>query len=317
MIFDLVGLGEAMVAFLPDRIGPLRSVTTFERAMAGAECNVLIGATRLGLRCAFASRVGDDEFGAYIVETLRGVGVDVSCVSVDREAPTGIFFRERSALGHGATPVYYRAGSAASRIGRDDQGLALAERCRMFLTTGITALLSQGAHEAVDEALARAHRSGAMTVFDPNLRQGLWGSDRAAELLSPLVGHADIYIGGEQETRVLLQTDAQGLELARRVADHGPRHVIIKRAHLGAVAYVNNEELHQAPYPAAPADAIGAGDAFAAGYLAAYHRKRSAPDALRTGAVCGAAVCAAGGDWETFPRPEELERTLGGWKPDA
>ena len=224
MTFDLVGVGEPLVAFLPDRIGPLRAVPAFERAMAGAECNVLIGATRLGLRCALASRVGDDEFGAYVVETMRGNGVDVSAVTVDPDAPTGIYFRELSALGHGSTPVYYRAGSAASRIGADDDWLDLTEQCRLFLTTGITALLSESAHGAVAAALERAHRASATTtVFDPNLRRGLWGSARAAELLTPLLEHVDIYIGGEEETRLLLATDAAGAELAARVAELGPR----------------------------------------------------------------------------------------------
>jgi sugar/nucleoside kinase (ribokinase family) len=313
MTFDLVGVGEPLVAFLPDRIGPLRAVPAFERALAGAECNVLIGATRLGLRFALASRVGDDEFGAYVVETLRGNGVDVSAVSVDPDAPTGIFFRERSALGHGSTPVYYRAGSAASRIGGEDEWLDLTDRCRLFLTTGITALLSESAHGAVTAALERAHRGRATTVFDPNLRRGLWGSARAGELLTPLLEHVDIYIGGEEETRLLLATDAAGAELAVRVAALGPGEVVIKRAHLGAIAVVGGVTHTQPPYPAALADPIGAGDAFAAGYLATRPPPGSTADALRAAAVCGSAVCAGRGDWETFPRAGELRRTLAAW----
>ena len=313
MTFDLVGVGEPLVAFLPDRIGPLRAVPTFERAMAGAECNVLIGATRLGLRCALASRVGDDEFGAYVTETLRGTGVDVSHVAVDPDAPTGIYFRERSALGHGSKPVYYRTGSAASRIRPGDDWLTLTEHCALFLTTGITALLSQSAHDAVGEALTRARRAEATIVFDPNLRKGLWGSDRAAELLVPLLQYVDVYIGGEEETRVLLKTSAEDVELAARVAENGPSEVVIKRAQLGAVAVIGGAAHSQPPYPTGLTDAIGAGDAFAAGYLAVRTRRGSTAEALRAGAVCGAAVCAGGGDWETFPRLEELQRTLAAW----
>ena len=316
MTFDLVGVGEPLVAFLPDRVGPLRSVPAFERAMAGAECNVLIGATRLGLRCGLASRVGDDEFGAYVLGVLRGNGVDVSRVSVDPEAPTGIFFRELSAVGHGSSPVYYRSGSAASRIGADDDWLELTEQCRLFLTTGITALLSETAHAAVATSLARARQAGATTVFDPNLRRGLWGTARAGELLTPLLEQVDIYIGGEEETRLLLATDAAGAELAVRVADLGPREVVIKRAQFGAVAVVGGVVHTQPPYPTALADPIGAGDAFAAGYLATRRPPRSTADALRAGAVCGAAVCAGRGDWETFPRADELARALAAWPPD-
>jgi 2-dehydro-3-deoxygluconokinase len=251
-----------------------------------------------------------------VVETLRGAGVDVSHVAVDPDAPTGIFFRERSALGHGSTPVYYRSGSAASRIGAGDDWLDLTEQCRLFLTTGITALLSQSAQEAVAEALRRARGAGATTVFDPNLRRGLWGSARAGELLPPLLEHVDIYLGGEDETQLLLATDAAGADLAARVTALGPREVVIKRAHLGAMAVVGGATHWQPPYPTALADPIGAGDAFAAGYLAMRRPPGSIAAALRAGAACGAAVCAGRGDWETFPRADELRRTLAAWPAD-
>src|SRR5579864_2184645 len=125
MTLDLVGLGEPLVVFVPDRPGPLRAVPSFERALAGAECNALLGATRLGMRCALVSAVGDDEFGAFVLETLAGAGVDVSAVTLDPEAPTGIYFRERSALGGPRVPVYYRRQSAASRLRLDERALEM------------------------------------------------------------------------------------------------------------------------------------------------------------------------------------------------
>ena len=302
MTFDLVGVGEPLVAFLPDRIGPLRAVPTFERAMAGAECNVLIGATRLGLRCALASRVGHDEFRACYVAP-RHCGEPAltfrTSLSIPTRPPASTSASDqRSATAPNPSTTAPAAPRAASRPGQS--WLTLTEHCALFLTTGITALLSQSAHDAVGEALTRARRAEATIVFDPNLRKGLWGSDRAAELLVPLLQHVDIYIGGEEETRALLNTSAEDVELAARVAQHGPSEVVIKRAQLGAVAVIGGAAHSQPPYPTGLTDAIGAGDAFAAGYLAVRTRHGSTTEALRAGAVCGAAVCAGGGDWETF-----------------
>jgi 2-dehydro-3-deoxygluconokinase len=132
-------------------------------------------------------------------------------------------------------------------------------------------------------------------------------------MLVPLLAHVDVYIGGEDETHVLLDSCAEGVELAARVAEHGPSEVVIKRAQLGAVAVIGGAAHSQPPYPTGLTDAIGAGDAFAAGYLALRTWHGSTADALRAGVVCGAAVCAGGGDWETFPRLEELQRTLAAW----
>src|ERR671928_1868265 len=112
---DVIALGETMVLLVAEQPGPLREATTFRRHIAGAESNVAIGLCRLGHSAGWISRVGDDEFGRAVVLRIRGEGVDTSRVALDPRARTGVFFRERREVGP-IEVVYYRAGSAASRL---------------------------------------------------------------------------------------------------------------------------------------------------------------------------------------------------------
>jgi 2-dehydro-3-deoxygluconokinase len=308
---QVVALGEPLIVMLPDRRGPLRTVPTFERGLAGAECNALLGMARLGASCGLISRLGDDEFGEFARETLRAGGVDVSRCAMDAARPTGIYFKERSALGADARPIYYRSGSAATALEPahvDDDYLRGAG---IVITTGITAMLSQSAYETVEHALRTAHEAGATTAFDPNLRPHLWGRERAAELLRPLLAHVDVYLGGERETEQLLERTGTPQDLAEEIRSLGPREVIIKRGDRGAVSLTHDGWHEEPPFRAGCEEPVGAGDAFNAGYLYFRHRGVPASDAMRVGAICASAVCASRGDFETFPRRQDLVSILG------
>ena len=116
---ELVTLGECLAALVAADPGPLAESQTFVRHVAGAEANVAVGLARLGHRSAFIGRVGDDGFGQAILRRLRGEHVDVSGLTVDPSAPTGVYFRERRMLG-AVEVVYHRRGSAGSRLSPAD-----------------------------------------------------------------------------------------------------------------------------------------------------------------------------------------------------
>ncbi len=89
---DLITLGETMVLFYPLSGGTLRHAPLFAKTAAGAESNVAIAFTRLGGNAGWISRVGDDEFGRFVVAFIRGEGVDTRCVRVDPDRQTGCFW---------------------------------------------------------------------------------------------------------------------------------------------------------------------------------------------------------------------------------
>ncbi|MDK2986759.1 MAG: 2-dehydro-3-deoxygluconokinase, partial [Clostridia bacterium] len=166
---EVVTLGETMVVFDGVRKGPLRYVETYERHSGGAETNVAVALIRLGHSAGWISRVGDDEFGEYIISFFRGEGVDTSQVKIDPENPTGIFFRQRWENGENEN-FYYRKGSAASLLGPEDIDEEYISRAKYLHVTGITPALSSSCFAAVEKAVQVAKENKVKVSFDPNIR---------------------------------------------------------------------------------------------------------------------------------------------------
>ena len=116
---DFVTLGETCAVFVGKNGGPLRYSMEFERRVGGAETTVAVGVARLGHQAGWISRLGDDEFGNYILGVMRGEDVDVSTVKRSSAAQTGVFFRENRASGRSSV-FYYRQNSAFSKFLPED-----------------------------------------------------------------------------------------------------------------------------------------------------------------------------------------------------
>jgi 2-dehydro-3-deoxygluconokinase len=290
---DVVALGETMLSVVGVD-APLARATSFHVTHGGAESNVCVGLVRRGLRAAWVSALGVDEVGDRIAGALAREGVDLRWVRRDPERPTGLMLRDTV-----GTVRYYRTGSAASALSPSDIDGVPVARTRAAFVTGITALIGAEPGRA---ALALLRGGSGLRVVDVNLRPRLWGSDRAVELISPLLGAADVALAGEHEWRAF-EPGAEGLDLARRIATRGPREVVIKRGRHGACALdAEGRWFEHAPEPGPDVDPVGAGDAFDAGYVAARLDGASVQEALAAGAVCGSAVAASVGDTEGFPR---------------
>src|SRR5437867_356998 len=177
---DVVTFGETMVLFAAVEQGPLRFANTFTRHAAGTESNFAIGLARLGHQVGWFSRVGDDEFGQYLVNLIRGEGVDTSRVIVDPDAPTGVVFKEKRELG-ARKIVYYRRGSAASRLAPADLDAEYVASAKYLHITGITPALSESCRQTVRAAAELARSRGVRVSFDPNLRLRLWTREAARE----------------------------------------------------------------------------------------------------------------------------------------
>src|SRR3954463_9814322 len=118
MFPELVTIGETMVVLEAAEEGRLRYIPRFNKKQGGAESNVAIGVVRLGHSAGWISKVGDDEFGKYLVSSIYGEGVDTSRVKYNQEYPTGLYIKER--LNHEKTQVYYyRSNSAASQLTKE------------------------------------------------------------------------------------------------------------------------------------------------------------------------------------------------------
>ena len=295
---EVIALGETMLSLIAVAV-PLAEASELRVTHGGAESNTCVGLARLGVRAAWVSRLGQDEAGDRIASDLAREGVDLRWLRRDPERPTGLMLRETS----GGPARYERAGSAASALSASDlDGVPIPDAAAV-ITTGITAMLGEGPHEA---AVALLERARGLRMVDPNLRLGLWGSNRAGELVRPLLERADLVLGGEVELAALV--GGSGREVAERCRDLGPKEVVLKLGAEGAATFDEDGRwLEVRPPPSAEVDPVGAGDAFDAGYLAARLQGAPIEDALRHGARCGAGVAGAVGDTAGFPTLAEIE----------
>ncbi|MCT7351161.1 sugar kinase [Streptomyces sp. 15-116A] len=311
---DVVALGESMVTFVPSAPGRLADVPSFDRGIGGAESNTACMLAAAGHSVRWISRVGADAFGDHLVRAIGAYGVDVSSVDRDPARPTGIYFRTAGDRASDAHEVaYYRAGSAASAMtpGNVDVDAALAGR--ILHLSGITPALSDGCRDLV-RALTAPRPARPLISFDVNYRAGLWGDRDGSRTLLDLARAADIVFVGEDEAE-----EAWGLRGARAVREALPEPglLVVKQGRGGAVVLDRDpgdcEDAHgTATHVPAPrvevTAAVGAGDAFAAGFLSAALRGLPVRERVRYGHLFAAAALTDPGDLAPPPAAALADR---------
>ncbi|MGY1815706.1 sugar kinase [Blastococcus sp. SYSU D00820] len=302
----VVTAGESMVLVVPTSPGRLRHATGVTLSVGGAESNVAIGLSRLGIRSSWVSAVGDDEPGELVLHRIRAEGVDTAAVRRVPDRPTGLYLREEVA---GAPRVYYyRRGSAAATLAPGAFDPAVLDGAAFLHLTGITGALSPESAEFLTWAARTARAAGVRVSYDVNYRSRLWepaAARAATEALLPLV---DVLLVGDEEARALWGQDEDAC--LERLAGAGPDEVVLKLGARGCTAVVAGERWHAPGFSARAVDPIGAGDAFAAGYLAATLWNQPPDQRLRTANAMGA-LCVQGlGDYEALPSRRELTAFL-------
>ncbi|MET8663257.1 sugar kinase [Streptomyces tendae] len=307
-VVDVVALGESMVTFLPSRPGRLADVPAFERAIGGAESNVACVLAAAGHSTRWVGRVGADGFGDHLVEAIGAYGVDVRAVRRDPARPTGIYFRTAGDRATDAHEVaYYRAGSAASAMSVDTMDLDAIRSGRFLHLSGITPALSADCLD-LTRALTARRPGRPLVSFDVNHRPGLWrdaGHGHGPEVLLDLARGADLVFVGDDEAR-----DVWGLggPEAVRAALPEPELLVVKQGASGATAFHGTDATYVPALHVDVVAAVGAGDAFAAGFLSATLRGKPVRERLRHGHLMAAAALTVPGDLATPPARGHADR---------
>lgn len=305
----VVTLGEALALVRGDGLGSFAHLSSAVLGTGGAEANVAIGLSRLGVDATWLGRVGDDSLGRRVARELRAEGVDTRVV-IDAAAPTGLMLKEAPRPGR-TVVTFYRAGSAGSRLDPRDVALLDIPSAALLHVTGILPALSPSAAAASAEAVRSARQHGVPVSFDVNHRERLWRAADAAPHYRRLAAAAHTVFGGVDELELLVGVHAGDRALAEAVASLGPAEVVVKRGEQGAAALCGGEWIERPAHPVTVVDTVGAGDAFVAGYLAERLAGAPVPRALATAVRTGAAACESSGDWEGAAYRDELERLTG------
>lgn len=260
---DVICIGESMALITPVGSG-LAEADAATISLAGAEANVAVGLVSFGHRAAWASRLGDDPIGTRITSEMERRGVEL-WVERDGNAPTGVMFKDPGV--ESSSVYYYRRGSAASRMDAGFLSPAALNGVRIVHTTGITPALSATCGRMVEQLFADARNVGALVSFDVNDRRALWSAEEAAATLTRLADAADItFVGRDEAERIW------GTATPTEIRAHLPHCalLVVKDGDVGATAFAGSDEPVFVPAPTVEVvEPVGAGDAFASGFLAA------------------------------------------------
>ncbi|WP_100444472.1 sugar kinase [Glycomyces xiaoerkulensis] len=301
---EVLCLGESMAVFTPSPSTSLRHAGELRAGVAGAESNVAVSLALLGTDAAWRGKVGDDPFGKRILDVLRDAGVDCDGVEVDPDRPTGIYFKDPRP-GDGTKVHYYRAGSAASAMGPGQ--LAGTAPPEILHLSGITPALSETCHGLVRELVVDRALAPATVSFDVNYRPALWPVERAAPVLAGLADAADICFVGLDEAETLWECKTPDDVRARLPA---VQTLVIKDGGEGVTCYEGDRRLYS------PADAVdivepvGAGDAFASGFLYGRLKGVSASACMSLGHRLAAGALQTVGDLAAPPSPKTVKSLL-------
>jgi len=307
--FDVALFGEAMLLLVADQSGPIENAQAFHKRTAGAETNVAIGLSRLGLKVGWASRLGTDSMGRSLIASMKGEGIDCSHVTCDPTQKTGFQFKGRVTDGSDPPVEYHRKGSAASHMGPQDVDEDWLRSARHLHATGVFPAISETSLQAAIKSMDVMRAAGRTISFDTNLRPTLWPS---TEVMRHWINHmaalADWVLPGIEEGLILTgQSTAEGV--ANFYRNQGAKLVVVK---LGAAgAYYDGLDCGSGYVEGFPVekviDTVGAGDGFAAGVVSALLEGKSVPEAVRRGAWIGARAVQVLGDTEGLPTRAQLD----------
>ena len=307
--FDVATFGEAMLLLIADRPGPLELAEFFTKRIAGAEINVATGLARLGFDVHWASRLGADSMGRYLINQMKSEGVNCDHVVQDAAQKTGFQFKGRVDDGSDPEVEYHRKGSAASLMQPDDIDGDWLRQARHLHATGVFAAISPNALETAKRTLHIARQAGSTISFDPNLRPTLWPSQAVMrEEINALAAGADWVFPGLAEGQLLTGHDTPEA-IAQFYRQQGASLVVVKLGPEGA--FYDDAQAGVGYVPGCPVekvvDTVGAGDAFAVGVISGLLDGISVAQAVRRACWIGARQVQVLGDSEGLPTRAQLQ----------
>lgn len=325
---DLICLGRSSLDLFSQDIGaPFVAISGFTAHVGGSPTNIAIAATRLGLRVALVTAVGADKVGDFIRHTLQREGVDTRYALVkpgtrSATAVLGIEPPDRFPL------VFYRENPPDVQISIADLQHVPIDRSRALLLSGL-ALRSGPLRDATLFAAEQARRGPTTTFIDLDLRADQWPFAAAygvnVRAILPLI---DVVIGTEEELYAALAPRPEPVMAGERVhpahtaalddllqvllaRPSAPQAVVVKRGGRGVTVLARGATpVDVAAVPVTVVNTVGAGDAFAGGFIGGWVHGLDWVECARRGNVCGAIVVTRHGCAAAMPTAVEVERFL-------
>ncbi|MEH3046945.1 bifunctional 5-dehydro-2-deoxygluconokinase/5-dehydro-2-deoxyphosphogluconate aldolase [Sphingomonas adhaesiva] len=320
---DLITIGRSCVDLYGEQVGGrLEDMASFAKYVGGSPTNTAIGAVRLGLRAGLLTRVGDDHMGRFVREQLVREGVETRGVLTDRERLTALVvlgIRDRDTF----PLIFYRENCADAALDEADVDPDYIATADAVLING-THLSQPGVRRASIAAARLAKAGGGRVVFDIDYRPVLWGlaprdrgedrfvaDDAVTQALQAVLPLVDLVVGTVEEVHILGgATDT--VAALRAIRQRTPATIVVKRGVRGCTIVDGevparlDDALTVPGHHVEMFNALGAGDAFMAGFLRGWLRGAALETAGAWGNACGALVVSRHGCAPAMPGWEEM-----------
>lgn len=327
---DLACLGRLAVDLYAQQWGSrLEDARSMAKYLGGSSANLAFGVARLGLRSAMISRVGNEQMGRFLTQTLADEGCDVSQVQVDPERLTALVLlglKDRDTF----PLLFVRENCADMAIDADQIDPTFFARCRALAITG-THLSTPVTRRAAQTALAHAKAHGVVRVLDIDYRPVLWGlTPRGAgenryvadasvtAQLQTLLPEFELLVGTEEEFFIAGGVTDDLIASLRAVRALSAATLVVKRGALGCSVIEGEIPSHIDDAPTYRGERIevmnvlGAGDAFLSGLLASLLQGKDWAESTKVANACGAIVVSRHACSVAMPTPAELAHWFSG-----
>jgi 2-dehydro-3-deoxygluconokinase len=285
----------------------LEQATSLDVQIGGAEANVAAACARLGLRTALISALpADHAWGDRTIRDLTAHGIDCSGVLRRPSSRMGLYFLEYGAAPRPVRVLYDRRDSALAHLRPDEVDWGLVQRARLLHISGVTAALGDNLRDVIRRALDEAVAAGTPVSFDVNYRSRLWTAEQARAFLAEIFPRIRYLFIGSDDAETVFGLSGPPDAVLGKLQALAPHAVIaLTMGEAGSAVRADGATLRPSKlYTVSVVDRVGAGDAYAAGFLWATLNGRPLQYAVDAGTALAALKCTVWGDMPLATRGE-------------
>ena len=258
--YDVIALGELLIDFTMNGQSE-QGNNMFEACPGGAPCNVLALLNKMGKKTAFIGKVGKDQFGALLRDTITEAGIDASNLMVDENVNTTLAFVHTFPDGDRELS-FYRNPGADMMLTADEVNPEVVKDTKVF-HFGTLSMTHEGVREATKKAVETAKANGCLVSFDPNLRPPLWSSlDLAKEQMEYGFGKCDILKISDNEIQFVSGKEDYDEGIAYLQETYNIPLILLTMGKDGSRAYYKGMRVERPGFSVKAIETTGAGDTF-------------------------------------------------------
>ena len=258
--YDVIALGELLIDFTMNGQSE-QGNNMFEACPGGAPCNVLALLNKMGKKTAFIGKVGKDQFGTLLRETITEAGIDASNLVVDENVNTTLAFVHTFPDGDREFS-FYRNPGADMMLTADEVNPEVVKDTKIF-HFGTLSMTHDGVREATKKAVETAKENGCLVSFDPNLRPPLWSSlDLAKEQMEYGFGKCDILKISDNEIQFVSGKEDYDEGIAYLQEKYNIPLILLTMGKDGSRAYYKGMRVERPGFSVKAIETTGAGDTF-------------------------------------------------------